>query len=156
MTHRATLAAGMPHYCTATSFARHKPRTFQHTFSTTRRADDIPSQPHKGFCWPSVGAFSTLKYTICSHTNGLFEVTDGGELRTISSRDGFWQVKPLPNDSHTAVACGYEGFYIIRELSGALSLVNKVEGVPTQIKTFEIDKKGRIWACSEKRWCALS
>lgn len=90
-------------------------------------------------------------HTICSHTNGLFEVTDGGELRTISSRDGFWQVKPLPNDSHTAVACGYEGFYIIRELSGALSLVNKVEGVPTQIKTFEIDKKGRIWACSEKK-----
>ncbi len=90
-------------------------------------------------------------HTLCSHTNGLFEVKEDGTLHCISSRDGFWQVKPIPGDAHTAIACGYEGLYVIKESNGSLSLANKVEGAPKQIKTFEIDGKGRVWACSEKR-----
>lgn len=81
----------------------------------------------------------------CCHDRGLFIVRPNRKIETVSSNEGFWQLRSLQGRADVAVVGGYNGLY---KLEGGK--LTKIENAPKQAKTFELDSSNRVWISTNR------
>lgn len=88
-------------------------------------------------------------HVVCCHDKGLFYV-ENGQLRTLSSDEGFWQFRTFALNHDVGIVGSYSGLYVIESRNGRPALRNKIRGIDSPCKTFEIDNNNRIWLATER------
>lgn len=83
----------------------------------------------------------------CCHNRGLFSVIDN-RATLLPIPEGVWNVL-IADDTH-ALACSYNGLYLIRRSGNDLQVVRRLDGYSETMFRSEIDQWGNIWTIGSR------
>lgn len=85
---------------------------------------------------------------LCGHTDGTFLINDNSAT-LISSIQGAWDFKPIPNHPNKILTGNYHGLSVLEKLNNTWRLSNKIEGFKYSSRFFEIMNANEIWVNHE-------
>lgn len=83
----------------------------------------------------------------CCHNRGLFAVNNG-TFEHFDIPDGVWNV--LEMNSEIALACTYNGFYLLAKTDGKYVVKERLRGYDETILYAELDSYGNVWTISSR------
>ena len=76
----------------------------------------------------------------CGHDRGTFIVDKQGEVSRVSSVQGAWDFKLIPDYPNLVLQGNYNGLYVLENRNAEWSIRNKIEGFDTSTRYFEFIK----------------
>lgn len=73
----------------------------------------------------------------CGHDRGTFIIDKQGSVSRISSVQGAWDFKIIPDNPNLIIQGNYNGLYVLQNKNGVWSMLNKIEGFDTSTRYFE-------------------
>lgn len=81
---------------------------------------------------------------LCGNNDGAYQIY-GMTARRISGPEGTWDFIPLRSHSGYVLSCDYQGLYILKNMNGRWTFINRVSGFNETSASFIEDTDGSIW-----------
>jgi len=85
----------------------------------------------------------------CGHDRGTFIISKSREATRVSSIQGTWKVKTIPNYKDLLIQGNYNGLYILKKENNDWSLQHKISGFDTSTRYFEFSGPNEILVSHE-------